>query len=268
MVKSWVAKGVHVWAKTEGTLYLRNGVNKYSLGVSSSDQSGNDAVATTTTADAASAATTLTVTSTTGMTAADAIGIELDNNTRQWTTIVSVDSTTALTITTGLTSAASSGATVFTYTTHAGKALDISSIRCINSDNTEVPVWLRGEDEFMSIPVKTETGTTVSQAYYRPNLTEGSLYVWPTPNDCSVRLGYSYQRTIEDFDTSSDNPDFPSEWLETLTLNLAAKVYTIYGKKAQDIAGLLADAQRSLMEMEMFDVARGSIRIIPNQQDE
>ncbi len=262
MVKAWVSKGLHVWAKTEGTLYLRNGVNKYSISVSSSDQAGNDAIATALTAAAAS--TTLIVTSTAGMTAADNIGIELDNNTRQWTTIVSVDSTTQLTITTGLTSAASSGNTVFTYTTHAGKALDISSIRSVNSDNTEVPVWLRGEDEFMSIPVKSETSDVVSQAYYRPGLTDGTLYVWPTPQDVGTRLSYSYQRTIEDFDAAGDNPDFPAEWLETLTLNLAARVYPIYGKKPSDVQGILADANRSLMEMEFFDVTRGSLRIIPN----
>src|SRR5690349_18697247 len=48
-------------------------------------------------------------TSSAGMTIADNIGIKLDDSTRQWTTIVSIDSATQITVTDALTSSAGQG---------------------------------------------------------------------------------------------------------------------------------------------------------------
>ena len=208
LIKHWEAKGLHCWTESEGTLFLVEGQNKYTLSTSG-DRATDDStlVETTLTADASS--TTLTLDSTTGMTAADQIGIELDDNTRQWTTIVSVDSSTQVTITTGLTSTASSGNTVFSYTSKIDRPLHIMDARLRNSSNYDRPLTIYGRAQFMQIPNKlNEAPATV--IYYSPQRDNGLLYVWPTPDsDMGNRIKFSYLRSIQDFDSSCDNPDLP-----------------------------------------------------------
>ncbi len=267
IVKEWEAQGIHIWAEKEGTLFLREDVNTYTLSSSSTDNAGDDTVETTLSAAASSSATTLTLTATTGMTAADVIGIELDDGTRQWTTIVSVDSSTALTITTGLTSAASSGNTVFTYTTHASKPLHISSARFRNSDGNDRIITIKGRDDFMAISTKTTSGK-INTLMYAPGLTSTTVYVWPTPDSTADRLKYSYVRMLEDFDASSDNPDFPTEWLSALTLTLMWRVSRTYGKDRQAIQELKADAIEALIEMQLWDSGSGSTTVAPAYRDD
>ena len=108
MIKTWQTQRLHLWAKEEGIIFLQAGKTDYFLG-GTGDKATNldEFVDTTLTASAAASATTLVVADTTTMVALDEIGIELDDGTRQWTTIVSVDSPTGLTITTALTRVAS-----------------------------------------------------------------------------------------------------------------------------------------------------------------
>lgn len=260
--------GMHTWSEIEGTLFLRTGINKYTLSSSSSDQAGNDVIETTLSAAASASATTLTVTDSTGMTAADNIGILLDAGTRQWTTIVSVVSSTSITITAALTSAAAANNTVFTYTTAVSKPINVSSVRYRTSDGTDVPVFLRGRDEFMSIPSKTTQSSYVNQVFYSANRSDGTMYVWPTPDAATGRLKFSYSRMLYDFDSSSDNADVPTEWLKCITLLLMADVAPVYGKPESTITRVRQEADRCLLEMNLLDLNNGSIRIVPDYRED
>lgn len=264
LVKAWQGQGIHMWKATEGTLFLVNGQNKYTLSSTSTDLAGDNVVETTLTADGSG--TSLTVTSTSGMITGDTIVICLDDNTLQSTTIT-VNSSTSLTLGTTLTSACSSGARVATYTTHATRPTHISSARFNNSDGTDRMIYLRGRDEFMLIPNKEITGK-VNQAFYSPNISDGTLYVWPTPDSVTERIKYSYIKMIQDFDASADNPDFPTEWLDCLTLNLMYRVAKPYGRDADDRQQLKADADESLLNMQLWDGGQGSTRICQTYRDE
>lgn len=262
MVKSWEGQGIHLWKETEGTLFLRNGINKYTLDSSSTDYSGDNVIDTT--LSTAASGTSLTVTSTTGMTAADNIGIQLDDNTMQWTTIVSVNSSTSLTITASVSSTASSGNNIFTYTTHASKPLVITSARFRDENGTDRPIFIRGREEFMQIPNKTSTGK-INQIFYAPTISSATIYVWPTPDSVADTLRFSYTKALEDFDSAGDNADFPTEWLYCITCNLAVAVAGTYGKKLeQENPYMIQEAQRSLAEMQLWDAGQGSTRIVPN----
>lgn len=260
MVKAWEAQGIHMWKETEGTLFLRDGVNKYTLSASSSDSAGDNVVETTLTA--AGSGTSLTVSSTVGMTTGDTIIIQLDDDTQQSTTIT-VNSATSLTLGTTLTSACSSGNRVGTYTTHATKPMMITSVRFNDSNNTDRPCFMKGRDEFMQIPDKAMTGK-VNQVFYSQGIDSGTLYVWPTPDTVADRIKFSYLKQIEDFDATTDNADFPTEWLDCLELNLMARIAKAYGKDLQDRQLLQLEAQQSLQEMQLFDTDAGSMRVVPN----
>jgi hypothetical protein len=82
-------------------------------------------VETTLSAAEASGQTVISVTSSTGMTAADVVGIKMDDDTIHWSTIASVDSGVQITIDDATDDTAASGNKVYAYTTTAGRPTKI-----------------------------------------------------------------------------------------------------------------------------------------------
>src|SRR3990167_5617132 len=124
MVKRWSGKEIKVWTVREATLFPAVDQVKYSLSSSSTDHCTETYYATTLSAAEASGQTVLSCTSTANMTAADYIGIVLDDGTLHWTTVSSKTST-EVTIASALASAAASGNAVFNYTTKIVRPLRI-----------------------------------------------------------------------------------------------------------------------------------------------
>src|SRR3990167_9718369 len=112
IVKLREADGMPLWALKRGYILPFTGtssINNDSHVVTAYDT-------TTLSADSIASDTTLTVTSITGFSNADQIGIELDDGSVDWTTINGAPSGTTITITTGVTTAASSGNRIYGYT--------------------------------------------------------------------------------------------------------------------------------------------------------
>lgn len=261
MVKSWGNKGIHMWSLVEGTLFLRVGVTQYTISATSTDNAGDNVIETTVTSGSS---TSLTVSSTVGMVLGQQVGIELDDNTRFWTTIASVDSSTTLTLNSGMPSSTSSGNSVAAYTTASSKPLHISSCRYRTKDNNDMPIYMRGRDEFGMIPSKTQQGSSINQAFYSTGRDSGTMYIWPAPNNCAGRIKFSYARALYDFDASSDNADVPVEWLNCVVKNLAANIGPVYNIKPERQKMLEQMARDELVEMQMFDMDNASVRIVPN----
>lgn len=271
MVKHWEAQGVHLFNETEGTVFLQDGINTYTLVNSASgDHGSNTVVETALSAGASSGATTITVDSITGITASDKIGIELDDGTRQWTTVSGSPSGSTVTLAVALTGDAAENNTVFTYTTKIDRPLAIQSIRVRTGTSDSAldrALTHLGRREYMDMPSKSIEASTVTAYYYSPQLNNGILYVWPTPDNCEIRLKITYLRKLEDFDSGSDTPDFPQEWYNALTLNLAVKLASAYGINLEKInRQLLVDASQSLEELKLWDSEESSVRIIPNNR--
>ncbi len=251
----------HIWTRAHATVFLEVSQRTYTLGTSG-DQASDTIVQTTLSADEAAAQTVLSMTSTTGMTAADVVGIVLDDGTIQWTTIVSVASTT-ITITAALTSAASSGNIVYTYTTLLTRPLKILSATIRGSDLIEHQIDVISRDTYMNLPNKHSDGT-VHQIYYDPGRNSaGTLYVYNPPDSANDTLQIEYARSIQDFDTSTDNPDFPVNYFLGLELYLAGLLCPASGKmeKGRD---LLAQGLAHLDIAEQGDREPTSINIIPD----
>lgn len=252
MIKSWQGKGIHIHTKTEATMFLTSAQRSYSL---AGARAADTIVATTLSADEATAQTVLSITDTTGMTAADNIGIELSDGTRQWTTIASVDSSTQVTVDVALTGAASSGATVFSYTTAMNRPLDILSMRILNSTGTERPMMKISREEYFNKVNKDTTGEP-TQFYYDADTVTGAVHLWPTADDVSDRIEMTYQRTLQDFDNATDDADFPQEWIEAIMLNLAVRLAPAFGiadtPNDRPIAALKELARETLADMKSY----------------
>jgi hypothetical protein len=261
MVKAWMAKGINLWAMKEATLFLAEGTASYSLGATGTHCT-NSYVHTTLSTDEASGSTSIGITSATGMSASDNIGIVLDDGTIHWTTISGAPSTTT-TIATGLASAASSGNVVFAYTTKINRPQRIISAYRRDIDNSDTPITLIARGDYADLSNKTSQGKTI-QAFYDPQLTNGVLYTWPTPDLATDVIRFWYSRILEDFDAAANNPDFPIEWGEALIYGLAERLAAVYQIPLERRKFLKLEAREKLDEAVGYDVEPVSVFFGPD----
>ena len=261
MIKSWVTKGLDVpWRETL-TLFLQPDTRSYRIGPTG-DECTESFVETTLSAAAASSATTITLTSTTGITAADRIGIKLDDGTIHWTTVV-VAATTS--ITTGLASAAASGNAVYAYTTKCNRPVKLVYAHTRDSSGIDNEVELIGESAYRMLSNKGSGGRP-NQAYYQPTIDNGTLFVWPANSGGVDKLVLIAQPLVDDFDAASDNLDFPIEWARAIIFGLADDLGPEYGilPKFQD--RLERKAARLLEDLLDHDVENASLIIGAEQR--
>lgn len=272
MVKAWAAKGLHLWCKTDGVLYLTQYENEYNIGSSATAYATlkSDEIITKLNGTTAASTTSLTVDNTTGMQVNDYIGVVLTSGAIHWSTIATIPNSTTLTINAGLSSEASDNALIFTFTNKLYKPLRILSTRNvqgIDEGNTssivESIITLLPNNTYVELPDKTTNSNIITQAYYKPELTTGKLYVWPRPTDCSNRIEFTFERLIEDLDNTSDDFDFPSEWLECLTYQLAVRLARPFGKPSA-IQDLLPLASQMLEDLLSWDTEINEVYLMPD----
>jgi len=222
MLKQWQGEGVGLWLNKEINVFPAYQTGSYSLG-SSGDHAAISIIKTELSSSVSASGTSLTVDSITGISDADAIGIELDDNTLDWTTVNGAPSGSTITITTGLTSAAATDNNVYTYTTKSGRPLSITEARLHRDSATDTPLTLLNRDEWMEIASK-ETNGTPTCVYYDPQLDSGVLYVWPRPSTVDNWIKLTARMPIQDFDAAENDPDFPTECMRAVKYNLAVEL--------------------------------------------
>jgi len=265
MIKAWAAQGLHLWAKTEGILFLDVGKTDYFLGPAGDEATRfDDFIGTTSTAAHITTDVIITVTSTTGMVAADTVGVELDDNTRHWTTIVTVDSPTQITITAGLPSASKSGSSVFTFTTLIDRPNRVLSCRRKTfSQDDEIPVIKWSRQQYFNQVNKFSQGTVVN-CYYSPQLDNGRMYVWQTASSVDDLLLFTFERQLEDILIGDDNVDFPSEWLQAIVYNLAALLVDDYDTPLAKADRIVQKANQFLDDILGWDEEMTSLNLQPD----
>jgi hypothetical protein len=274
MIKAWAVKGLHLWEKTEGVLYLTPHEEQYSLGNASTDAYAtnvSDEVVTQLNGALATSATSVTVDSTTGMTVADKIGVVLTNKTIHWTTIATIPSSTTLTLTTGVASAASDNALVYTFTSRLYKPLRILEARRVTgidtgatSTLTETPMTVIANKDFMNLSSKFKSSGSPNQYTYIPKNTNGLFYVFTRPSDGAERINFTYERIIEDLDNASDDFDFPSEWLEPITWQLALRLGPAFGRSDKAVKVIFPIASKMLDNLIEWDTETASLMFTPD----
>jgi len=257
MVKEYAARGADIWLRDEITLFLQPDTKSYALGTTNATATITGET-TLTNAEAISS-TVWEVASSSGMTAADIVGVKTTDNTIHWDVIASVDSSTQITGTTGLDVAAASGAKVYAYTTTAGRPLKILSAFRRSTDNIDIKVEIIGESDYAQQSNKSSNGPPV-EIWYQPTLTTGTLFVWP------IDGGSTYDKLImncafhtDDFDTTADSPQFPIEWGNTLVWGLAAELGPEYGLPEREQAKMFEIAEHKLKTALDWDVENASV---------
>lgn len=264
LIKLWQAEGIQLWNRRQAVLFPSYQLEKYSISHTSAARTANEYVNTTLSNSEATGQTVLSVVSSAGMNALDAVGIKLDDKTRQWTTIVSVDSATQITVTAALTVAASAGNTIVTYTSKiADRPLRILDMRAVdlNSDKNSTPMENIGWDEYFNLPMKTTDGRPIN-FYYDKLLDAGEVYLFPRPDNVDVVLEFTYHEAIEDVNSPTDNMDFPTEWTLPLIYGLACELCVAFGK-FEELARIEGRADKYKQIVREFDNDEEALYVLP-----
>lgn len=196
-------------------------------------------------------------------TTGDLIGIRLDDNTRQWTKIVEVLSSTQVFNAAGLTGASAINRSVFSIPELLPRPVRLLQLRrdkVGSTDEIEANQWSR--EEYFAQPNKSSQGT-INNWYYSPQLVDGRIYVWQTANDVDQIARFTYERPIDVTLLTSDNPDFPSEWFRTLKYNLAVDMAPEYRIPQDRLDRLRLEASIMLENSLGFDFEADSMDMQP-----
>lgn len=255
LVKQWQGKadfapGLKVWARKRVTLFLQDGEYEYDLGPSG-DHATASYTETAMRVAASANATTMEVDSTTGMTAGDYIGIVLDSGSIHWTTIDSVTDADTVELTTGVTGAAAIDNKVYFYTTKIQRPLEILTLNLRDSNGIDIPLErMRTLEEYEGIADK-DVAALPTRYFYETALTNGVLRFDTAPDDVSYLAKLVVLRPIDDFDTQTDDADYPQHWYRALKFALALDLAPEYGKEPG--ANLLRRAAEALAIAQNVD---------------
>ena len=268
LIKQWGVYPEKLWLFEEIILFPIKNRQIYNLGGSSVDRActTDEFIGTELTAAAVNGATTITVDSITGISASDKIGIQTDEDGIHWTTVSGAPSGSTITLTAALVGDSANGSQVYTYTnafTHKTLRTRHAVRRDMDND-LDIPMYPMSHKEYNSLTNKTQTGTILNY-YCDAQRDETQMYVWPIAGNSEMDevIRMSVQRPVYDFDASTDNPDFPQEWLLALAYNTAYVAAPVYGLSDQRFSRVASGAERFKNELLDWSVEDGSLFLSP-----
>jgi hypothetical protein len=197
----------------------------------------------------------------------DRIGIALDDGTRFWSNIVTVDSTTQVTINTALPSGATGLTTtlnVYAYGEKLQRPVRVLSGRSASSlTASEIPGDQWSREEYFEQSDKSSSGTVVGW-YYSPQRTNGDMYLWQVSSSINQVFRFTYSRPLLIPTVPSDELDIPSEWFKAIVWAVAAELGPEYGIKTDRQVILESKAEQAIAEALSHDVERSSMSMQPD----
>lgn len=261
ILKEWQSRGLFLWTTEDVTLFLAYDTASYLIGPTGTNCSAT-VVETEVATAAASGASSVVVDSITGMTDGDYVGVELDDGTMQWTTINGTPAAATITLTDALTDDVAVDNIVVTYTTKSQRPVEITKVIKRDHDSNDIELTPLSRSEWSALSNKTNNGTPV-QYYYDPLLTDGTLYLWPTPTEVRDRLIITHRRPIQTIENVVDDFEVSQEWYRALKWELAAELAPDYEVDLQTMSWVQSKADRHRSEAEGLDVDHGSFFLQP-----
>lgn len=242
LVKARMVDGMPLWAVKTGYILPQTGITTIALGATG-DHATLSYSNTVTTAASVAGTNTIVVSSTTGFTNGFFIGIELSTGDIQWTTINGAPMGSTITLTANLTAAVSAAAQVFAYQTKLQRPLDIQDAYILNViDEVRHPINIIAVRDILSFGDLTSESIP-NQIAYDPQLINGVLYIVPRFDTGDNVIQIRFHRPFEDFDASTDTPDFPQEFYLSLMVGLAALCGPKFGVDVTERQMLLKEAE-------------------------
>lgn len=146
------------------------------------------------------------------------------------------------------------------------QAIRRNNIDPANPVDTQMNIYT--QEDYQILSSKKATGAPV-HLYYQPQAYTGTIFLWPIPDtywQTNGQLYIRYHKQFQDFDASTDEPDFPVEWHEALIYQLAVRLAPEYGVPLNDRIALKKEADDILNDALSFGTEEGSLFIRPDRR--
>ena len=234
LVKAWIAEGLPIWLVKEFWIELAQGKSSYTIGGVSTSGKATTTAASNYPLKVYQGWFRQRVAVTTGWITLTAKSLT-DN------VYPTIDQGFYFTCST----AGTTGATEPTWPTVADDTVTDGTVvwTAVSWNKQDVPATTLSEQEYNVLGNKSSSGQPI-QFFYKKLRTEGQLNLFPTPSSSEVgkRFYILAQTPYSDFDSSSDDADFPQEFYRALKFGLANELSFEYAYPTRDRQDL---AQRS-----------------------
>lgn len=132
--------------------------------------------------------------------------------------------------------------------------------------NTDIPMNIYTQYNYNLLSTKTNQGYPVHM-WYQPLNQSGTITIWPAPDQYTAtnrEIWFVYQRAFDEFDASTDTPDFPQVWLEPLIYSLAHRLAPEHGLPLAEVDKLQETANSFITNALSFGTEEGSFFIQPD----
>lgn len=140
--------------------------------------------------------------------------------------------------------------------------LDISS----PSTTYRIPMNIYTQYNFNLLNAPNNQGYPV-HFWYQPQNQTGQINIWPAPDAYTAQyrqIWFVYQRPFDQFDATTDTPDFPQVWLEPLIYSLAHRLGPEYGTPLSEQDKFNETANALISNALQFGTEEGSFFIQPD----
>ena len=269
VLKEWETSAPHLWAQTEGTLFLTVGQVKYDLR-DSTTHVANTWYETTTTAATVAGANSILVSDISDIQVNDVIGVVQSNNDIFWTTVSYSPSGSTVQLSDAITLATTSGSYVRNYRVATSTSPDlkpvsrITNFRRKDTSGYEIPIRGWSRTEYFNQPNKTSSGTPIAAYYDRQDVSGqegGVIYVWTAPDSSNSVINFTYDRKAQIYVNGTETIDLPDWALQAFYYEVATKLIPKYGTSVELATWVLNQAVRLKDDMLNFDSTLTPIRV-------
>lgn len=276
MLRRWQSEGIHLWTYQEATLFVETDRSAYPLNNSVSVRAvdSDKYVITGLSGDVLMGATDFMLDKNTLVTdqgddfilaTGDPVGFLLADNTVFWTTYVSPNM-----IADPFPEDLSSGTLIFWYPVSGvlqpvERVLDVRRLDATTQlTQNEVPVQFEAHKDFFSLPNRKSRGT-INEATFQRSLPHGVLHVWQVPDRETQLISFTYERKIQNFVNSDDDPDIPDHYINAVVTNLALYIAGKFNVSQERKIEIRVDADAELEQAKAFDDANYDFKVSLNR---
>jgi hypothetical protein len=135
-----------------------------------------------------------------------------------------------------------------------------------NISNTDIPMNIYTQYNYNLLSTKINEGYPV-HLWYQPLNQAGTITIWPAPDQYTATnraIWFVYQRPFDQFNASTDTPDFPQVWLEPLIYSLAHRMSPEFGLPLSEQDKLNETANALIQNALSFGTEEGGLFIQPD----
>ena len=134
-----------------------------------------------------------------------------------------------------------------------------------DSFGNDQDIMITSRFDYNLLGQKTSPGSP-NQMYYDPQFPNGIVTLYNVPTDATTTLHLVAQRQVQDFNLSTDNPDFPQECYQMLKWALMDEIALEYEASAMTIKIAATKAAQFINDMVSFEQEEASVTFSPSNR--